>query len=344
MNLVRLLQLALVLLLASETLAADRGSAPPSNPETFRIASAPGSPLFVLLRHLPPAPGVERKESPVLLVHGATFPSALAAAYRLHGRSWMDDLAAHGFDTWALDFLGYGGSDRYVEMNGPPDAHPPLGRAPAAAVQIEAAVAFITGNTGSSRVSLVAHSWGTLPAGRFAAMHGERVARLVLFGPIVDRSGTGRPSTSLPAYQDVTGEDQRENFDTGVPAGVAVPFSADEFGAWASAYLGSDTGKALRLVPAVRVPFGPMADSEDAHYGVLPYDPAAIGSPTLIVRGEWDAVATAADAERLFGRLGASLRRSVVVSRGTHRMHLEPSRGQLFDEVDAFLAGDDHER
>jgi Tripartite tricarboxylate transporter family receptor/alpha/beta hydrolase fold len=55
---------------------------------------------------------------PVLYVHGFTFPSALSVAYRFNGRSWADHLHAHGFDVWAFDFLGYGGSTRPLQMAG----------------------------------------------------------------------------------------------------------------------------------------------------------------------------------------------------------------------------------
>ena len=68
----------------------------------------------------------------VLYVHGATFPSSLSVGYRFADRSWMDDLAAAGFDIWAFDFAGFGGSDRPREMDD--DAHgPPIGCAPDAA-------------------------------------------------------------------------------------------------------------------------------------------------------------------------------------------------------------------
>src|SRR3569833_1891465 len=66
---------------------------------------------------------------PVLYVHGATFPSALSVAYRFNGRSWMDDWSTRGFDAWAFDFAGYGGSDRYAGDT-QPDTVP--GRAPEA--------------------------------------------------------------------------------------------------------------------------------------------------------------------------------------------------------------------
>jgi len=309
-------------------------------PEILLERIAPDSPLRVALRHLAPARGPLAGRAPVLLVHGATFPSGLAAAYRLRGRSWMDDLAAHGFDAWALDFLGYGDSDRYPEMSAPPDAHAPLGRTAAAVAQIAAAVRRIQAQTGAGQVALVAHSWGTLPAGAFAAAHPELLARLVLFGPLVDRHAKqlAVPGAGpLPAYAEITRRDQRRSFDSGVPAGSPPPFGDADFAPWADLYLAAGSGG------RVRVPFGPLADARDADGGSLPYSPAELRRPTLLVRGSWDAVTTAEDLQSLFGRLGCALRRAVVLGGGTHRMHLEPSRLQLFREIDAFLAGDDEE-
>src|SRR5579859_7803950 len=84
--------------------------------------------LHLFLRRLPPtAPA--RSAPAVLYVHGATFPSALSIAHRFDDVSWRDALCAAGFDVWGLDFLGYGSSDRYPEMDAPPEANPPLCRA-----------------------------------------------------------------------------------------------------------------------------------------------------------------------------------------------------------------------
>jgi pimeloyl-ACP methyl ester carboxylesterase len=99
------------------------------------------------LRRLAPSPGALR---PVLYVHGATFPSALSVAHRFANGSWRDALVQAGFDVWALDFQGFGGSDRYVEMAAPADAAGPLLLAVDAVRQLEAAVRFITERTGFS--------------------------------------------------------------------------------------------------------------------------------------------------------------------------------------------------
>ena len=303
--------------------------------------------LRIYLRHQSPAASTPcPRESPVLFVHGATFPSALAAGYRFDGVSWMTDLASRGFDVWALDFLGYGESDRYPEMREPAAANPPLGRAPEAARQIAAAAAFITSRSeacrpqDSAKVSLVAHSWGTIAAGRYAAEHPGRVDRLVLFGPVARRARD--PDTSVaPAWQVVTADEQAARFTGYVPAGEPPVFDSRHLSAWGPAYLASDPTSGERTPRSVRIPNGPIADLVAAWSGRLPYDPAMITVPTLIVRGEWETITTDADARWLYDALvHAPVRRDVKIGRATHVAHLETSRRELYAETALFLAGD----
>ena len=298
--------------------------------------------LRVFLRHLPAVrTDRNRDRTPVLFIHGSSFPSALAAAFKFDGTSWMDDLSRAGFDVWALDFLGYGGSDRYPEMHDPPFAHPPLGRADQAARQIAAAVAFITAHQRTTRVSLIAHSWGTIPAGLYAGAHPKRIDRLVQFGPVAQRE-QARDTARIPAYSFVTEEAQRSRFYGYVPKGERPVLDARHFALWGPAYLATDPMSRTRSPASVEVPSGPDADVEDAWSGKLGYDPAAITAPVLIVRGEWDKVAKDADAEWLYNSLTHSpLKRDVKISRATHVMHLEASRYQLYREVATFLSGGD---
>jgi pimeloyl-ACP methyl ester carboxylesterase len=97
--------------------------------------------LRLLLRGLRATASARR--GVVLYLHGATFPSALSVAYRFDGVSWRDALCSAGFDVWALDFLGFGGSDRYPEMEADANANAPLGLAADVVGQVEAAAQFI---------------------------------------------------------------------------------------------------------------------------------------------------------------------------------------------------------
>src|SRR6266481_5864165 len=57
-----------------------------------------------------------RPERTVLYVHGATYPASTSFDLALDGLSWMDYIAARGYDVYLLDVRGYGRSTRPPEM------------------------------------------------------------------------------------------------------------------------------------------------------------------------------------------------------------------------------------
>ena len=264
--------------------------------EHFHTAGPrPGLSLF--LRYLPPARRIEGASGIVLYVHGGTFPSALSIAHRFDGRSWRDALADAGFHVWGFDFLGFGASDRYPEMAAPPDANPPLCRTAEASEQIAAAVRFILERHGARRLSLIAHSWGTLPTGRFAGAHPLLVDRLVLFGAIARRMPRDEAKPpSAPAWRIVTLEDQWARFVEGVPKGETPVLSRAHFDEWGERYLDSDPESRRRQPAGVKIPTGPFLDIARAWTGDFPYDPALVAAPVAIVRGEWDGLIPDPDA------------------------------------------------
>jgi pimeloyl-ACP methyl ester carboxylesterase len=305
----------------------------------FRIPS-PISGLDLFLRHLSP----RQQAGPakvVLYVHGGTFPSALSIAHRFDGRSWRDELCERGFDVWGLDFLGFGGSDRYPEMAEPAERHGVLGSAEAASRQLECAVRWICAHHGVRRIPIVAHSWGTIAAGRFAGDCPDLVDRLVLFGPVTWRAPKAE-AERYPAWRQVSLEDQWTRFTAEVPSGEPSVLSRRHFDEWGPLYLDTDPQSRTRTPPSVRIPSGPWQDIADAWAGHLAYDPGKVRAPVSIIRGEWDSLATDADARWLVDALRASpLRRDVKISRATHLMHLEEGRHALYRETEAFLRGDD---
>lgn len=253
----------------------------------------------------------------------------------------MEDLSAAGIDSWALDFMGYGGSDRYPQMSDSAASTAPLLRTEEASRQIEAAVQFIHATQHIEKISIIAHSWGTLPSGLFATRQPDLLDRLVLFGPVALRHQQPDKDTPAPAWN-VTVDAQHKRFYGYVPSGEAPVLAASDMALWGPAYLASDMDSAKRTPPSVRVPYGPVADIDFVWSGHFPYDPAAIRVPVLIIRGEWDNVTTNEDAHWLYNGLqNAPIKRDVIISRGTHVMHLEASRFQLYREVQTFLEGND---
>ncbi|MDH6261163.1 alpha/beta hydrolase [Bradyrhizobium sp. BR13661] len=308
----------------------------------FRI-SGPCERMSLFLSLLPAAEASQPSRRAVLYVHGATFPSALSIAHRFDGTSWRDALCEAGFDVWGLDFYGYGESDRYPEMDKPALENPPLCTAPDAALQLAAAAAFILGHRGTGTLSLIAHSWGSMPASLFAGEHPALVDRLVLFAPISRRESVSVEAVPrLPAWRIVTSEDQWNRFVEDVPAHEPPVLSRTHFDAWSRSYLDSDPDSRSRNPAGVKVPTGPASDIAKAWRGELAYDPSRVRAPVAIIRGEWDSLLKDADAEWLFRSFsGSPSKRDIKISRGTHLMHLEVMRAALWRESIAFLAGND---
>ena len=301
--------------------------------EHFRVPS-PLSGLALFLRHLPPkGPAAGH----VLYVHGGTFPSAMSIAHRFDGRSWRDALCDAGFHIWGLDFHGFGASDPYPEMAEPADAHPPLGRTADCSRQLEAALRFISRNSGAAKVSLVAHSWGTIVSGELAGRCPELVDRLVFFGPIARREPKDERQR-LPGWRPVSLKDQWDRFVADVPAGEAPVLSRRHFDEWGERYLDGDLDSRTRSPAAVKVPGGAFQDIYDAWAGELAYDSGMVRAPVAIIRGEWDSLCRDDDACWLFdGFKNAPLRRDIKIARATHLMHLEENRFALYRETECFL-------
>jgi pimeloyl-ACP methyl ester carboxylesterase len=286
---------------------------------------------------------VDQSIRPVLYVHGATFPSASSIAHRFDGWSWRDALCGAGFDVWALDFYGYGYSGRYEEMSQPPARNPPLLRAEDASSQVEAAVRFILRHHGVPNLSIISHSWGSMPACVFAAKHPTLIERLVLFAPIARRPPRRyeKPATA-PAWRFVTLEDQWARFVEDQPPNEPPLLSRVHFEDWGEGYLDSDPESRSRTPPGVKTPTGPFTDILHAWHGELAYDPAKVQAPVAIIRGAWDGLVPDEDARWLFDAFSAApVKRDIKISRGTHLMHLETMRYALYHESIGFLKGND---
>ena len=313
-----------------------------SREQHFRIPG-PREGMSLFLRFLPAEQTRFQPRRAVLYVHGATFPSALSVAHRFDGRSWRDALGAAGFDVWGLDFYGFGHSDRYPEMDQPAAENAALCVAEDAAGQLDAAIQFILAHQDIEKLSLVSHSWGSMPAGLFAGRHSTLVDRWVLFAPIA-RRGPRRyeAPAAFPAWRIVTAEDQWNRFVEDVPVHEPPVLSRLYFEEWAQRYLDSDPESRSRDPAGVKTPLGPFSEIIRAWHGQLAYDPALVRAPVAIIRGEWDGLIPDDDARRLFDAFSQSpLKRDIKIGRGTHLMHLEAMRSALWQESVNFLLSDD---
>jgi pimeloyl-ACP methyl ester carboxylesterase len=309
-------------------------AAPKLDPrETHAAIASPHAGLHLFLRHLPPPDGTP-PSGVVLYVHGGTFASALSIAHRFDGRSWRDELSDAGFHVWGLDFHGFGQFSDPCPETVP---HTTPGRTDDASRQLEQAVRFILSHHRQRRLSLIAHSRGTMVSGHFAGRCPDMVDRMVFFGAIASRSPFA-DVPKLPAYRLISLQDQWDRFTADVPPNEAPVLSRRHFDEWGEAYLDSDPESRNRRPHAVKTPSGAFQDIFDAWGGTLSYDPGRIEAEVAIIRGEWDSMCTDADAAWLLEAIPSA--RDIKIPRATHLMHLDENRYALYRNATAFLKGD----
>ena len=349
----RLRQRFAAAVMASLLLAGCSGAPPaPDVPalavDDFRVASkTEGIELFV--RNKRPR-GVESFPSNriVLFVHGVTFPSESTFDLPLDGVSWMDFIARAGYDVYLVDVRGYGGSTRPPAMSEPPDRNPPVATLEEAVEDVDAAVEFIRSRRNNvERIVLIGWSWGTVVMGRYAATHGDKVERLVLYAPSWQRrtpSAAIRGADVKTAYRLVNVAGVKGRWLTGVAQDKQDQIlPRDWFETWVAANLATDPWGSKQLPAVMRAPNGGLhavQSPQSPGDWQPPYDPALIKAPTLLVKGEWDADTPSYMAQALFPLLvNARAKQYLEIGEGTHSIMLERNRMQLFRAVQAFLDG-----
>ncbi len=280
-------------------------------------------------------------ETTLVYVHGATYPASTAFDLKLDGLSWMDFIAARGFDVWLLDLRGYGMSTALPELAQPANANPPPVRTAVAADDVGRVVDFVRARRQIARVNLMGWSWGTSIMGMLAGQQPDKVERLVLYAPQWLRMP---PATTPPApaaaWRDVTRATAHQRWVREVPADrLPGMIPAGWFDAWADATWATNQRVPGVEPPTLRAPNGVLADSAETYGTGKPlYDPKKITVPTLLVVAAWDQDTPVYMAEHLVRELtNAPMRRLSVLAEGTHTVVMERNRMALFHEVQGFL-------
>lgn len=304
--------------------------------ETINLPVSPGSGQHIALHCARPKPSSDRA---VLFIHGNSFPTMLAFGFEFEpGDSWIDFMAKHGFLACGLDFLGYGASSRPRAMLEPPAGRPPLLRAPEAAHEIALAIGYMRSRRGITQMSIIAHSWGTIPAATFAARHPRALTSLILFGPVVPTPGS-TPDSEHVAWWSITAKERLQllYFRKALPPGLVLlePAVTEK---WAQEFRASAPHVAGDPPGTIRFPDGPVADIEDAQAGIYPYDPRRVTAPIFAVFGNYDVVADDADTSPFLARFTSSpLKWQLCIHEGSHVMHLERNRTSLYESVLGFI-------
>jgi pimeloyl-ACP methyl ester carboxylesterase len=235
-----------------------------------------------------PAVGGTPPRGTIVFVHGSSMAGQPTFDLSVPGRadsSAMEWFAARGFDTWCYDNEGYGRSDKKRPINCD---------IPNGADDLEAGTDYILQATGGKKLLVYGISSGALRAALFAQRHPERVARLALDAFVW--TGAGSPTLAertkkLPEFAAVN----RRPIDKAFVHSIFDrdhPGTADEatIEAFAEAICALDDS----------VPTGTYVDM----CSKLPLvDPAKITVPTLVMRGQWDGIASFEDLVEFFKRL-----------------------------------------
>ena len=305
-------------------------------------SSDPGIEIYV--RNKRPADMTAfRPERTVLFVHGSTYPAHTAFDLPLGGLSWMDYIAARGYDVYLLDVRGYGKSTRPKEMSEPPEGNAPIVRTTTAVKDVSSVVDYILKRRNIAKLNLLGWSWGTTQMATYTTQNPSKVERLVLYAPqwirttaTLIQAGPG----PMPAYRLVRKEQALGRWINGVPEDKkASLIPAGWFEQWADATWATDAEGAKMNPPVLRAPNGTLADTADYWATGKPYyDPAKITVPTLIIGAEWDRDNPAYMRQALFPLLVNSPgKRYVELAEGTHTIIMEKNRLKLFEAVQAFF-------
>jgi pimeloyl-ACP methyl ester carboxylesterase len=259
----------------------------------------------------------------VLFVHGSSMSSTPVFDLQIPGRpesSTMDWFARLGYDTWCVDCEGYGRSDKSRPVNADISC---------GADDLAAASAYVLRATGSEKLFLYGSSSGGLRAALFAQRHPQRVRRLALDAFVW--TGEGSPTLAerrkrLPQFLAAN----RRPIDR---AFVHSIFTRDHPGstdltvvdAFADAVLALDTS----------VPTGTYIDMSQN----LPViDPEKLVVPTLILRGQWDGIASFQDLARFFEKLPNPDKQFVVMPGIAHTSTRSKNWALVYHLLDGYFS------
>jgi pimeloyl-ACP methyl ester carboxylesterase len=279
--------------------------------------------LYLYRKQLKAAVERGRSARPVLfLVHGSSISGRSTYDLTVPGAgeySLMNVFARLGYDVWTMDHEGYGRSSR---TEGNSDIK-------SGVEDLKAATDVVARETGLPKFHFFGESSGGLRAGAFAMARPDRVDRLVLSAFVW--TGQGAPTLTKRAEQlDYYRTHNRRTRDRAMIASI---FTRDKPGT-------SDPRVPEALADA-ELQFGdtiPTGTYLDMAANLPVVDPAKVAAPVLIVRGEYDGIATMEDLLAFFAKLPNADRQFVVLAGAAHAIGAGINRGQFWHCVQSFLA------
>jgi pimeloyl-ACP methyl ester carboxylesterase len=224
----------------------------------------------------------------ILFVHGSSMASQPTFDLHVEGRadsSVMDWFARRGFDCWCVDMEGYGRSEKRRDNNAP---------IAQGADDCLAAATYIEKLRGKRPLLVYGISSGALRAAMFAQRHPDMVGRLALDAMVF----TGEGSPTLAERKKRLPEFKTKNRRPIDKAFVHSIFDRDHPGTAEEKVIDAFANAVTALDDSV--PTGTYVDM-CANLPVV--DPEKITVPTLIMRGQWDGIASFEDLVAFFAKL-----------------------------------------
>jgi alpha-beta hydrolase superfamily lysophospholipase len=259
---------------------------------------------------------------PVLfLVHGSSISSRPSFDLTVPGRgeySVMNMFAEYGFDVWTMDHENYGRSSR---TEGNSDI--------ASGVEdLKVALELVAHETGQQKLHLFGESSGALRAAAYAMVKPARVDRLVLSA--FTYKGEGSPTLAKRAEAvDYYRTHNRRPRDRDMIRSI---FTRDKPGTSDPAIGEFLADQELRF--GDQVPTGTYLDMT-ANLPVV--DPVKVLSPVLLLRGEYDGIATVDDLVAFYKQLPNGDRQFVILPGTAHSVVLGSNRQLFWHVMRAFL-------
>lgn len=231
-------------------------------------------------------PGAAR--GTILFVHGSSMASQPTFDLAVPGRpdsSAMDHFARLGYDCWCVDMEGYGRSTKTRDNNAP---------IAQGADDCYAAALYIQKLRGERPLLVYGISSGALRAALFAQRHPDIVARLALDAFV----WTGEGSPTLADRRKKLPEFIAKNRRPIDKPFVYSIFNRDHPGAAEDSVIEAFADAITALDDSV--PTGTYVDMCSR----LPVvDPDKITVPTIVMRGQWDGIASMEDLIKFFAKL-----------------------------------------
>ena len=224
----------------------------------------------------------------ILFVHGSSMAGQPTFDLHVPGRpdsSVMEWFAQRGFDCWCVDMEGYGRSTKDRDNNA---------RIAQGADDCFAAATYIQNLRGKRPLLVYGISSGALRAALFAERHPDLVSRLALDAMV----WTGEGSPTLAERRKKLPEFKTKNRRPIDKAFIHSIFDRDHPGTAEEAVIDAFANAVTALDNSV-----PTGTYVDMCENLPVVDPAKISVPTLIMRGQWDGIASFSDLIKFFEKL-----------------------------------------